>query len=75
MTNHTAIHVHLGMKLKWVNRIIQKYVHVYITRQGIIMMCFDIECKDQYCTLIPLNLLTIKTIEALLTISLISDQL
>ena len=74
MANHTAIHVHLGMKLKWVNRIIQN-VHVYITRQGIIMMRFDIECKDQYCTLIPLNLLTIKTIEAPLTISLISDQL
>ena len=74
MTNHTAIHVHLGMKLKWVNRIIQN-VHVYITRQGIIMMFFDIEFKDQYCTLIPLNLLTIKTIEALLTITLISDQL
>ena len=74
MKNQTAIHVHLGMKLKWVNRIIQN-VHVYITRRGIIMMCFDIECKDQYCTLIPLNLLTIKTIEALLTITLISDQL
>ena len=74
MTNHTAIHVHLGMKLKWVNRIIQN-VHVYITRQGIIMMFFDIEFKDQYCTLIPLNLLTIKTIQALLTITLISDQL
>ena len=74
MTNHTAIHVHLGMKLKWVNRIIQN-VHVYITRQGIIMMFFDIEFKDQYCTLIPLNHLTIKTIEALLTITLISDQL
>ena len=39
------------------------------------MMFFDIEFKDQYCTLIPLNLLTIKTIEALLTITLISDQL
>ena len=39
------------------------------------MMCFEIECKDQYCTLIPLNLLTIKTIKALLTITLISDQL
>ena len=74
MTNHTAIHVHLGMKLKWVNRIIQN-VHVYITRQGVIMMCFDIECKDQYCTLIPLNLLTIKTIEVPLMITLISEQL
>ena len=74
MANHTAIHLHLGMKLKWVNHIIQN-VHVHITRQGIIMMCFDIECKDQYCTLIPLNLLTIKTIEALLMITLISDQL
>ena len=74
MTNHTAIHVHLGMKLKWVNRIIQN-VHVYITRQGVFMMCFDIECKDQYCTLIPLNLLTIKTIEVPLMITLISEQL
>ena len=33
------------------------------------MMCFDIERKDQYCTLISTSLLTISTLEALFTAS------